>query len=177
MNPNNNINTEIDFVIDNAVAYANLLTAGPRDVWIFDVDETSLSGFQYMSSIDFGWVAKLESAWIQSASATAIPQTLQFYEFLLSKGFQVIFLTGRHDTECAATIKNLQLTGYTNFLNVICRDPSEYNLSAEQYKTARRAQIAQDYRIIGCIGDQYSDILGANTGFKIKLPNQIYFIA
>lgn len=34
------------------------------------------------------------------------------------------------------------------------------------------------YRIVGNIGDQWSDILGTNTGYRtFKLPDPMYYVA
>jgi len=34
----------------------------------------------------------------------------------------------------------------------------------------------EGYRIIGCIGDQKSDLEGGYSGHKVKIPNYIYVI-
>jgi len=173
-----NYDAEVTSVINNAQLYASALTPANNSVWIFDVDETSLSGFSEMKSIGFGYVSKLNHEWILESSAPAIPQTLALYNFVIKAGFRVIFLTGRHADEHDATAENLQKQGYNGFDKLVVRDPSEYNITAAVYKSARRTSfvLEENYNIVGCVGDQWSDLHGPYTGFKVKIPNYLYFL-
>lgn len=169
---------ELGGVVQNAQLYAATIKPQNNSAWVFDVDETSLSNYAEMDSINFGFVAKMNHDWIMSAAAPAIPQTLALYKQLVAAGFKIIFLTGRKDIEHDATVLNLQKEGYTTFETLIVRDPAEYNLTALEYKSNRRTQLTQlaGYNIVGCVGDQWSDLDGPYTGFKVKLPNYIYFL-
>ena len=169
---------EMSDVLTNAQVYAGAGVAANNSVWVFDVDETSLSGYTEMLSIGFGYVAKLSHEWILSASAPALPQTQALYKQLIGAGYRVIFLTGRKDIESDATRANLISVGYTVFDTLITRVPAEYNLTATAYKSARRTQLVEQegYNIVGCVGDQWSDLHGPYTGFKVKLPNYIYYL-
>lgn len=166
-------------VVDNARLYASSLgNAANNSAWVFDVDETSLSGYEQMLSIGFGYVAKLNHEWILEASAPAIPQTLQLYKQLRAAGFKVIFLTGRSVDEADATALNLERAGFNGFETLITRQPSERNMTAVEYKSLKRSQLVEKegYNIVGCVGDQWSDLQGPYTGFKVKLPNYIYWL-
>ncbi|PKU74023.1 Acid phosphatase 1 [Dendrobium catenatum] len=46
------------------------------------------------------------------------------------------------------------------------------------YKSEKRSEMVADgYRIHGNSGDQWSDLLGSNTGNRsFKLPNPMYYI-
>lgn len=59
------------------------------------------------------------------------------------------------------------------------RDSSFQGKTAVEYKSAQRKKIeASGYRIVGNIGDQWSDILGTNTGKRtFKLPDPLYYIS
>jgi len=173
-----NYDSEVQDVINNAIIYANALTPQNNSLWVFDVDETTLSGYTEMLSIGFGYVSKLNHEWVLSSSAPAITQTLNFYKQLVTQGFKIAFLTGRHDDEHDATQQNLINVGYTKFDTLITRVPSEYNLTATVYKSNRRTQLSttDGYNIVGCVGDQWSDLHGPYTGFKVKIPNYIYYL-
>ena len=108
----------------------------------------------------------------------ALLQTQALYKQLIGAGYRVIFLTGRKDIESDATRANLISVGYTVFDTLITRVPAEYNLTATAYKSARRTQLVEQegYNIVGCVGDQWSDLHGPYTGFKVKLPNYIYYL-
>lgn len=175
---NGNYDTEMTGVVNNAMLYASASTPTNNSAWVFDIDETSLSGYSEMLSIGFGYVPKLSHAWILNSSAPAIPQTLALYNQLISSGFRVIFLTGRHNDEADATALNLKNAGYVGYDTLITRTAAESNLTAAVYKTNRRIQLSEveGYDIVGCIGDQWSDLHGVYTGFKVKLPNYIYYL-
>lgn len=59
-----------------------------------------------------------------------------------------------------------------------CRGSSETG-TAVVYKSNERKRLEESgYRIIGNIGDQWSDILGTNTGTRtFKLPDPMYYIS
>jgi len=170
----------LQYVVQNAMWYAASLgqASGPKDAWVFDIDETSLSGYEEMKSIGFGYVPKLSHEWILSASAPAIQPTLQLYTQLQQQGFKIIFLTGRHWDEADATAQNLASEGFTKYETLIVRTPAESNMTATDYKSARRTDLVenQGYNIVGCVGDQWSDLNGPYAGFKVKLPNYIYYL-
>jgi acid phosphatase len=175
---NGGYDAEMTAVTSNAMMYAQALTPANNSVWVFDIDETSLSGYTEMLSIGFGYVSKLNHDWILNASAPALPQTQMLYNQLISQGFRIVFLTGRKDTEHDATVANLKNVGYNTFDQVIVRNPSQYNLTATDYKSGVRTELVeqQGYDVVGCIGDQWSDLHGPYTGFKVKLPNYMYFL-
>ncbi len=60
---------------------------------------------------------------------------------------------------------------------LITRNESEINLTAAVFKTNRRAQLTQlGYNIVANFGDQWSDVVGDCSGFRVKLPNYIYLV-
>jgi len=59
-----------------------------------------------------------------------------------------------------------------------CRDPATYSgkLSNAFKSSERKKLVEEGYRIIGNIGDQWSDIVGDNIGLRtFKLPNPLYY--
>lgn len=131
-----------------------------------------------MSQNDFGFIPKFFDDWVLSQNASAIPQTRQFYQSLIKKGYKFIFITGRQDFLYNATAGNLEKQGMGTYEKLVTRIPSEYKLSAYDYKSARRAQLAAEgWNIVGSIGDQLSDVDGDFAGLRMKVPNYMYFIA
>jgi acid phosphatase len=168
---------DLENVVNCAIKHFKKIPARHNATVIFDVDDTVLSDYADEKSISFGYIPKLSHEWILRADAHALPQTKRFYDFLVDRGFKIIFLTGRKHDEYDATIKNLKEQGFVHFDKLIVREASEKNLSAFKYKTARRKQLTQQgYKIVGSIGDQMSDLKGVYSGYKIKLPNYRYFI-
>lgn len=60
-----------------------------------------------------------------------------------------------------------------------CRSSSFSGTTAVVYKSAQRRKLEESgYKIVGNIGDQWSDILGTNTGDRtFKLPDPLYYIS
>jgi acid phosphatase len=148
-----------------------------KEVIIWDIDETALSEYCNVKAIQFGYVPKLSHEWIMKASAPAIPATKKLYQYLLKKGYRMIFLTGRHHNEYEATEKNLKKEGFTGYDRLIVRSREDKGLTAEEYKSRERAKLAEEgYTIVGSIGDQWSDLAGDNIGMAVKIPNYMYLI-
>ncbi len=162
---------------DNAISsFKNIKLTG-NDAVVFDIDETALSNYDYSKENDFGYVPDLWDKWIDEAKAPAIKGVKHLYDYLISRGFKIVFITGRKEYQYKATYKNLVNAGYTKFDTLIVRLPSEYNLTALEYKSAQRtALVNHGYKIAGDVGDQYSDLEGPYHGITVKIPNYQYII-
>ena len=163
--------------VDKAIdEFKNIKSSG-KDIVVFDIDETALSNYDYNKDFDFGYVADLWDKWIDSASAPAIPEVKKLYDYLLSRGFGIVFITGRKDFQYKPTFKNLINAGYTKFDTLIVRTPQYYKTSAEEYKSAKRTELVnKGYNIKGDVGDQFSDLDGPYHGIRVKIPNYQYLI-
>lgn len=164
-------------ITNNAIKYFKRVSRQKNATVIFDIDDTVLSDYADSKSISFGYVPKLSHEWILQADAPAIQQTKNLYDYLVKRGFIIIFLTGRKYDEYDATIKNLKNQGFTNFDKLIVRQKNELNLTAQEFKSFHRKKLTEEgYKIVGCVGDQTSDLKGGYTGYKVKLPNVRYLI-
>ena len=169
--------SELNRLVDNAIDYFQCIPKTDNATIIFDVDDTVLSDYPDLKSISFGYIPKLSHQWVLEADLPAIKPVKKLYDYLVGRGFQIIFLTGRHHDEYEPTIKNLIREGFNTFEKLITRSPEEKKLTARTYKSARRKQLTQQgYAIVGCIGDQWSDLKGGNCGYTLKLPNYHYTI-
>lgn len=144
---------------------------------IFDVDDTALSNYQISKRLDFGFDYQIVQNWVMSAKLPAIKQTLDFYNYLKSKGIKLIFLTGRQTEEYDATYRNLVEQGYRDFDTIIVRSERERKIGAAEFKSQKRKELTEKgYEIIICVGDQWTDFEGDYTGLIVKLPNYLYEI-
>lgn len=169
--------SEFKKIIDSAIKHFEGVAPTGKSTVIFDIDDTSLSSYFHSKENEFGFVPKLFKEWVFQASAPAIVHTKRLYDYLVKKGFTIIFLTGRQYDEHKATVKNLKREGYTVFNRLIVRQKHELDLTAKAYKSANRAKLVEEgFRIVGCIGDQQSDLEGGNSGYTIKVPNYCYMI-
>jgi predicted secreted acid phosphatase len=166
---------------------------------VLDIDETSLSNWEEIFRNDFGYIpygacdlnaqsACGEHAWELSARAVAIEPTLELFNFAQTlKGkngepVDIYFITGRFEdpVEQAATEWNLHKVGYDKWRQLFMRDASKNFKNVSVYKTWARTQIEADHIIIANVGDQFSDLVGDQSGDHaercFKVPNPFYFI-
>ena len=149
----------------------------PNSTVVFDIDETTLDNYKAIKKIGYGYESKYWDEWLGKAEAPAIQQVKELYDFLLQKGFKIIFITGKKDYQYNATLKNMKLVGYTEFDTIITRNKDEYKIKSAQYKSQKRKELTdKGYVIAGCVGDQLTDCQGENCGIVVKLPNYLYLV-
>jgi len=171
------ISDEIKLVVDDAIASINKIDLKENSTVIFDVDETTLSGYDYGIQLDFGYDWDSWNEWQLQATAPAIKEVKQLYDYLIENNVHVVFLTGKRMVTYESTYKNLVDVGYTKFDTLICRRENENKLKANVYKTFHRKALTKSgLDIIMCVGDQDGDLEGEFTGIKVKIPNYLYKI-
>ncbi len=173
---------DLDLEADRAIAFlrkrAQHIRPDEKLALVLDIDETTLSNWDQMSTANFEYNSKDFNAWVGSAQAPAIPGTLRVYEEAQRLGVSVFFLTGRSDSQRASTETNLRLRGFGKWQQLIMRPPGQKGTTALAYKSAERAKIVADhYSIILNIGDQWSDLRGdPRAEYSVKYPDPFYFI-
>ena len=168
---------ELDNVIRDAKDKFSKIEFNENSVVIFDVDETVLDNYELAESMGFGYVYEMNKKWNKELKAPAIPQVKELYEYLLTKGAKIIFLTGRNIPEYEVTYKNLKQEGYEVFDTLLTQREHEYKLSATEFKSSKRVELIEmGYEIIGTVGDQWSDLDGHHHGIQVKIPNYLYQI-
>ncbi|MEJ2535318.1 MAG: 5'-nucleotidase, lipoprotein e(P4) family [Gammaproteobacteria bacterium] len=129
---------------------------------ILDVDETVLDNSAYQARlVQDGGVYETDSwyAWCEERQARAVPGALAFTRLADARGVRVIYLTNRDHVLEAATADNLRALGFPVPADedvVLTRGEREDWTSA---KTARRAWVAERYRVIMLFGDNLGDFL------------------
>ncbi|KAL6897853.1 hypothetical protein ACP4OV_006812 [Aristida adscensionis] len=176
-------------VAAEALAYAQGLDlAGDgKEVWVLDVDDTTLTNLPYYADTGFGaepYNASYFDEYVANATAPALGEVLELYERLLSRGIKVVFITGRHEYQREATTKNLRSAGYHSWEKLVLKPSSSSasvgsSSSVVPYKSGERRKLVDaGYRIVGNMGDQWSDLVGAPEGARtFKVPDPMYFVA
>ena len=168
---------ELNAVIEDAKKKFDEVEIKNNSVVIFDVDETVLDNYGLAELMGFGYVYEMNKKWNAELKAPAIPKVKELYDFLLSKGAKIIFLTGRNFPEYDVTYENLQRNGYTVFDTLITQIGDERKMKAKDFKSSKRVWLTeQGYEIIGTVGDQWSDLEGQHHGIQVKIPNYLYLI-
>lgn len=170
-----NYDEEMSEIIEKAKEKFSKIEIKNNSAVIFDVDDTALSNYEISKRLDYGYDFKIIQEWVLSEKLPAIKQTKELYDFLKSKNVKLIFLTGRNFEEYDATYKNLISQGYTGFDSLIVRNKEQKKTKAQTFKSnVREALTKSGYKIIGTIGDQWTDLNGQYSGIQIKLPNYLY---
>jgi hypothetical protein len=163
---------------------------GEKLAVVMDIDETTLTNWCEMRREDFGYVPSLYRPWELSGASMAIPGALRLFNQAREAGVAVFFITGRpgkqdprqqhseNADETGATARNLEAAGFHGWAGLRLRNGDENHMPTIAYKSQERRQIVADgYRIILSIGDQWSDLLGEpQADISIKLPNPFYFL-
>ncbi len=174
---NGKYNSDLKMIVKKAKDEFGRIVPKDNSLVIFDIDETSLSNYQFGLDYDFGFNDNIWDIWVSSKKATAIKEVKGLYDMLLSKGFKVAFITGRNRSHYDATKENLISEGYTKFDTLITRRMDALKTTAVDYKSKERKQLVENgYVIAGTIGDQFSDLEGPYHGIQVKLPNYQYIV-
>jgi predicted secreted acid phosphatase len=158
-----------------------------RPALVFDVDETALSNWEVILANDFGRFAAGPcalpegpcgwAAWDQLGKDPPIAPTLGVFRDARELGVAVFFITGRPESQRAATERNLRAAGYGGFTGLDMVPDGERYEHAADFKAPRRAAIEEaGYTIVANIGDQPSDLAGGHAGRTFLLPNPFYRI-
>ncbi|KAG6428938.1 hypothetical protein SASPL_106977 [Salvia splendens] len=177
---------DCEAVADAAIEYAKTVkpAADGKDVWVFDIDETTLSNLPYYarSDVEFGAIAYNDTKfneWVAEGKAPPVPAILNLYLEVQSLGFKTVFLSGTAAKFTGVRIANLHESGYHEWEKLILKGDDQHGKTAVQYKSDKRTDLVkQGYRIVGNVGDQWSDLIGTNVGSRtFKVPDPMYYIA
>jgi phosphoglycolate phosphatase-like HAD superfamily hydrolase len=152
---------------------------GEKLALVFDIDETALSSYCEMQAEDYGYIKPMNNEWIVSPQAAiAIPGALRLFNRAKAAGVEVFFITGRPVAQRDGTARNLEAAGFHGWKRLDLKEPAESNMSRAEYKAGRRKKIVADgYRLILNVGDQWSDLNGEpGAEVSVKLPNPFYFL-
>ncbi|RVW51997.1 Stem 28 kDa glycoprotein [Vitis vinifera] len=91
-------------VVYEALTYAQSLklAVDGKDIWVFDVDETSPSNLPYYAKHGFrveAYNSTQFNNWVYEGKAPALPESLKLYKKLLSLGIKAVFITGRPEAK------------------------------------------------------------------------------
>jgi HAD superfamily, subfamily IIIB (Acid phosphatase) len=150
----------------------------PRLGVVFDVDETSVSSYEFIAPTDFKEVVVGLALGVIEANRPAIEPTLDIFRYARGYGIRTFFVTGRPGSVPGArdqTELNLERAGYSGYTALFLHP--ELGGATVPYKSGVRAEIERGgVRIIANIGDQESDLEGGHADRAFKYPNPFYFI-
>jgi predicted secreted acid phosphatase len=158
-----------------------------RPALVLDIDDTALTNWPVIVANDFGrfpagpcllpqgpcgW-----HAWDLRGQDAALEPTLQVFQTARSLGVTVFFISGRPESERAATERNLKAAGYSGYERAFLTPNGSHFASAVDFKAPVRQKIVEmGYSIVANMGDQMSDLEGGYSDKTYKLPNPFYYI-
>jgi predicted secreted acid phosphatase len=169
------------------IAHADRHTHGKPAI-VLDVDDTTLSTYNYEQEQGFGYTPASNGAYIDTKTMPAVFGMPGLVDWAADHGVTVFYLTGRPEAQRAASAANLSAVGYQPaadtdhfFLKNSATPPAYLSCGAtcttEQYKSGTRAHIeSEGYDIVANFGDQYSDLSGGHAEKGFKLPNPMYYL-
>lgn len=170
--------TQAETLLKQTAATNQQLPKPKKLAIVLDIDETSLSNYDFMVSLQFGGTKKELAKWDKRTHNPPIQPTLNLYRLAKINHIAVFFVTGRHESARRPTEKNLKSAGYQSWKGLFMK-PNNYSkeASAAPYKAGIRQRITEHgYDIILNIGDQKSDLINGYADNTILLPNPFYYI-
>jgi predicted secreted acid phosphatase len=159
-----------------------------RPALVLDIDDTALSNWEAIEANDFGRIINGPcdalpagpcgwAAWDLLGRDPAIGPTLSTFRQGRALNVAVFFITGRPDSQRAATEANLRAVGYDGYAAIHMVPDGAHYPSAADFKAPQRAAIeSAGYTIVANIGDQPSDLAGGHAEKAFLLPNPFYRI-
>ncbi|QMU77739.1 acid phosphatase [Streptacidiphilus sp. PB12-B1b] len=160
---------------------------GARKAIVLDVDDTSLSTYNYELETTFVYSPASNAAYIASKTMPAVFGMNNLAQWAQQQGYTVFYITGRPEAQRGYTEANLAAVGFpaasdTDLFMKNTANPPSYlpcgaTCTTDQYKADTRAHIESlGYDIVGNFGDQYSDLSGGSADRDFKIPNPMYFL-
>ena len=176
-----------------AGAYAKSVRSGHKPALVFDADDTTLWTYQMeVGDMKFVFTPAAQAPWVNEERFPAVPGMVDFVKDAEAMGYTIFGLTGRSDSQKAATVGNLAkwygdaftTQNYFTKYNSGTTPPAYLTCVAAptcttvEYKAGTRKHIEQDlgYDIVGNFGDQWSDLQGGYADRWVKLPNPTYYL-
>ena len=148
---------------------------GKKLAVVFDIDETTLTNLPQILANDFGFIPKAWDTWIAEGRCPAIFPIQTVYDTAIRGKVDVIFITGRRESDRASTERNLRQVGYDAWTRIYFKPTTDPTLTTAAFKTdMRRKLTTEGYIIVVNIGDQYSDLVNGYAERTYKLPNPFY---
>ncbi len=160
---------------------------GARKAIVLDIDDTSLSTYNYELETTFVYSPASNAQYIATKTMPAVFGMNDLATWAQREGYAVFYITGRPESQRVYTVANLSAVGFpaataSNLFMKNAAAPPSYlpcgaTCTTDQYKADTREHIEHlGYDIVGNFGDQYSDLSGGYADKDFKIPNPMYFL-
>jgi hypothetical protein len=111
-----------------------------------------------------------------AATTPVIAPTLALYNSLRAFGVTPFLITGRGESERAATEQCLAKVGITGYEELILKPVGNTQTAADRKAEQRQALLKQGWKIGPSVGDQISDMAHGYLARGFLLPNVMYYL-
>lgn len=145
---------------------------------VFDIDDTLLDTFPVLSTnpMPFEFDQAIDDAAIDSCATPAIAPSRALFKSLKSLGVAIFLITGRSESQRAATESCLSKYGITGYNSLFLKPAGNTQDAAVRKAGQRKELMKKGWKIGPSIGDQVSDMSHGFLGRGFLLPNVMYFI-
>ncbi len=144
---------------------------------VFDIDETLLSNWPYLSATQFAINPETFATWAAREQGTALAPLREIFARAHAYQIPIFLISGRDESLRAATQKDLAEAGYWGWSGLFLKPSSYREASIIPFKSGVREMLTEKgYNLILNVGDQDSDLAGGYARHHYKLPNPFYFI-
>jgi len=138
---------------------------------ILDVDETVLDNSAYAARRVLAgerYTPESWAAWVEEASAPAVPGALEFLRAARDRGATVFFVTNRDSALESATRRNLERIGFPpdTTEDVVLMRGERPGWGSD--KTSRREHVGSSYRVLLLLGDDMNDFVPARESLAAR---------
>ncbi len=175
----------IESKAENFLAARNKHHATTKAI-VLDVDDTTLNTYSYEIYSSFVFNPTTNADFVNAEIFPAVFGMPQLVADAQADGYTIFFLTGRPETQRAATAGNLENAGYPAVPTgqMFLKDQGlpwltscTPSCTTQQYKTLTRQHIESlGYDVVANFGDQFSDLNGGFADRTYKIPNPMYFL-
>jgi predicted secreted acid phosphatase len=144
---------------------------------VFDIDETLLSNWAYLTTKGFDVKLDTFFAWVKTHDDPALAPTKAIYEKARAAGIPIYLITGRVESVRADTVRQLRAAGITGWSGLFLKPDTYSQPSIVPFKSGIRRKLEESGHVIVLnMGDQFSDLEGGYARTAVKLPNPYYYI-
>ena len=156
------------------------LSIGKKDIAlhpkavIFDIDDTLLSSYEYMTKLHFDYDLESWRTWVAKSRGTLIKPMKRVYDRAKKDGYRVFLITGRTEDQRQVTIKNLKQVGIIDYDGLFMMERGKKDIASFK-KNMRNAIEHMGYQIWLNVSDQSGD-MGSKSHYRLKVANPFYHI-
>lgn len=129
---------------------------------ILDIDETILDNSRFQGRMirdDRFYDTDVWDRWVAGHRATSVPGAVDFLRYAEERKVTVFFVSNRTLAQEPATLENLRILQIqASPERLLSKDENGWTSD----KSARRAFVAEKYRILALVGDDLNDFVSAN---------------